>query len=657
MKLRIFLRLALGGLVIGSCGEAPSNPGTDPVSALEREGDAPTARRVTHEELQLAQALPRHASDGGGRAWIEDEGHPTPIQAGTAGTWTIVYEAGELGVATGGSVRLLVSPFWNWSEAQVRRPNAPGYTTVTCAAEGVELEVRDPRWLLATIGGRELRAGERIVFTYGAGPRQAMADSYAERGSRFWIAVDGDGDGTHAVLRDSPAIDVAPGPAARLSLVLPSTAAPGDEVTARLAVLDRTGSRGVPFEGEVELVGVPQSMDLPRKVTFTAEQLGVTTVTVKVHETGVHRFVARAQLDPNDPESEVFGEGNPLLVEAGSPRIRWGDLHGHSNLSDGTGEPEDYLAYAREVAGLDIVALTDHDHWGLVFLDENPDMWERIRALTDKNHIPDEFVTLLGYEWTSWLYGHRHVIYFGDDGPVLSSIDPNYESPLDLWKALEGHSALTFAHHSAGGPIATDWRIPPDPRFEPVTEVSSVHGSSEAEDSPWGIYNPLQGNFVRDVLDKGYKLGFIASGDSHDGHPGLAHYAGMKGGTAAILTDELTREGVRHALMKRRTYGTSGPRIILRCALDSHRMGAGIAATELPADGPSLLYVRVIGCAPLFRLDVIRSGKVIHEVPGEKAWDFAQAFELEDLEPGEYVYVRAIQEDKGTAWSSPFFIE
>jgi len=32
---------------------------------------------------------------------------------------------------------------------------------------------------------------------------------------------------------------------------------------------------------------------------------------------------------------------------------------------------------------------------------------------------------------------------------------------------LRGKQALTFAHHSAGGPIATNWAIPPDPELEP----------------------------------------------------------------------------------------------------------------------------------------------------------------------------------------------
>ena len=63
-------------------------------------------------------------------------------------------------------------------------------------------------------------------------------------------------------------------------------------------------------------------------------------------------------------------------------------------------------------------------------------------------------------------------------------------------------------------PIATNWNYPPDPELEPVTEIVSVHGSSEAADSPGLIYKPVFGNFVRETLaDRGYVLGFVGSGD------------------------------------------------------------------------------------------------------------------------------------------------
>ena len=57
-------------------------------------------------------------------------------------------------------------------------------------------------------------------------------------------------------------------------------------------------------------------------------------------------------------------------------------------------------------------------------------MWEEIQRQTKRFHEPGRFVTLLGYEWTSWIQGHRHVLRFDDEGKVLSSLDPAYESPV-----------------------------------------------------------------------------------------------------------------------------------------------------------------------------------------------------------------------------------
>ena len=83
---------------------------------------------------------------------------------------------------------------------------------------------------------------------------------------------------------------------------------------------------------------------------------------------------------------------------------------------DGTGTPEDYFTFARDVAGLDAVALTDHDHWGAGRpLDGDPAPWALIRETVARFHEPGRFVTLPGYEWTSILHGHRHVLYFEGD--------------------------------------------------------------------------------------------------------------------------------------------------------------------------------------------------------------------------------------------------
>jgi hypothetical protein len=204
--------------------------------------------------------------------------------------------------------------------------------------------------------------------------------------------------------------------------------------------------------------------------------------------------------------------------------------------------------------------------------------------------------------------------------------------------------------------IRTNWDVPPDPVLEPLTEITSVHGSSEALDSPVPIYDPIAGNFVRDILDRGYRFGFVGSGDSHDGHPGLAHLITESGGLAAIVTDTLTRESVLEAMRARRVYATNGPRILLRTALDEHPMGALIPKPG--AEGYSgELFVQVIAEAPLERLDLIRSGQLVDSLPIDGLLEITLRREIEDLVSGEYLYVRAVQVDTGAAWSSPIYIE
>ncbi len=627
------------------------------------EGEAP-ARSVSPNAqpeivsmLRADLAAERHAADGGGRAWIErDPGARGPAVAGGSGRWTLVYEAGPLGIAEGGTVFFQVSPFWDWSTPQLDSPDAPGFTEVSTQAEGLELSPTTPGQQLLAIGitGRGMKEGERVRIVYGAGRLRARVDRYAERESPFWIAVDGDGDGVRGLLASSLTVEVGPGPPSRLVLTLPSTACPGEEVRLTVAVLDRVGNAGLAFEGAIALAG-PKDLSVPSVARLAPRHRGRLSVRVVASGEGVFRV-------EGEGANGLRAVSNPLVVSADAPRVLWADLHGHSNLSDGTGTPEDYYEYARDVAGLDVAALTDHDHWGMRPLSHSPELWARIREQAEAFHTPGRFVTLLGYEWTSWIHGHRHVLYFGDEGEVLSSVDPAYESPQQLWDALRGRHALTFAHHSAGSPVATNWDYAPDPDLEPVTEVVSVHGSSEALDSPGLIYGPVRGNFVRDVLDRGYRLGFVGSGDGHDGHPGLSHLASPSGGLAAILSEDLTREAVLAALQARRVYATSGPRILLQTKLGGQPMGSSIEAatltsgrqTEPPADE---LRVRVVAPGPLERVDLIRDGQVTEQILCEGQRDVRFVRTIPELVAGDYLYVRAVQTDGGTAWSSPFFIE
>jgi hypothetical protein len=96
--------------------------------------------------------------------------------------------------------------------------------------------------------------------------------------------------------------------------------------------------------------------------------------------------------------------------------------------------------------------------------------------------------------------------------------------------------------------------------------------------------------------------------------------------------------------------------MLLRCALGEHGMGSAIPVP--PGETVSeALFVRVVAESPLERLDLVRSGQVVDSVALEGALDVSLQRDVEDLAAGEYLYVRAVQEDGGAAWSSPFFLE
>lgn len=671
------LLLALGvGLNCGeSSSEEPGQSGQASIASPDSDSPyPPTAQVAIHEQFLEDLGLERHPSDGGGSAkLILAPGEDGSVQAGRGGRWEFEYTAGPLGIVDGGSVFLLVPPFWGWSTPQPDTPRRPGFTKVSTDVEGLTLLPRtvDRNLMQVELSGRDLREGESLRIVYGADDALARADDYAEDNSMFYFKVDGDGDGLSELVDSRPSIRVLPGPPARITANLASTASPGQPAQLTLAVLDVMASTGLSVEGVFRLESIPEGLELPDELPLTAEALGRLQTSLSSDTPGIYRV--RVSFQSEDFEDSVTS--NPLRVGEDLSPVFWGDLHGHSNYSDGTGTPHDFYEYARDVSGLDLVVLTDHDHFGVRFMDATPEIWEEIQQEVDSINEPGRFLALLGYEWTSWLYGHRHVVYFDGHGEVHSSVGGSTTTPAELWETLRGQEVLTFAHHSAGGPVATDWSFEPDERMEPVTEIMSVHGSSESSDSPSRIYGAVRGNSVRDQLDKGLVFGFIGSGDGHDGHPGHAHLspnAGFRraqpdprgrradqrmgnGGLAAIRAPRLDEDSILESLRARNVYATSGPRIWLDVSLDGHPMGTRLSADQL-ADSPTL-RMEASGTSTIEYVELIVRGAETQRIRVGDRLDTALSTQLPKLESGDYVYLRLVQNDGALAWSSPIYIE
>ncbi|NLW50522.1 MAG: DUF3604 domain-containing protein [Candidatus Brocadiaceae bacterium] len=291
--------------------------------------------------------------------------------------------------------------------------------------------------------------------------------------------------------------------------------------------------------------------------------------------------------------------------------IFWGEVHTHTALSDGNGSAEDNFAVAR--SHLDFWAMADHAYDPVVFSADYRKMraggqllndhWADVQELCRQNEQPGSFVPLLAYEWTNYQYGHHNVYYRDYDQPIrMPATLP------ELYDALRGVEAFVIPHHTgyAVGSCGKNWDYHDD-ALSPFVELYSLHGSSEEPD---GI-RPLltrgswmgpgaAGGSVQEGLARGYRLGIMASSDSHGDHPGA-----YDNGLIAVHAPELTRTALWEAMANRHIYGITGDRIALDFRLNGRPMGAIVRA-----EGARSLQVSAVAWDEIERLDVLKNNRI-----------------------------------------------
>jgi len=330
---------------------------------------------------------------------------------------------------------------------------------------------------------------------------------------------------------------------------------------------------------------------------------GIHVFNMHIDTPGIHYVLV------NDSWTKNTYFSNPIIIDnfdPTDPRIYWGDIHTHSELSDGTGSAEDSYYYARNIACLDFNALTDHGEI-LMF---NPFSMDILETATNNAYEPNEFVTFQGIEWTNVRTGHYICIFSGDTlirNPVLSYV--TVPTTQDLWNTLDtftsqtGAKALAFPHHTTKRAYIQDWTYI-NPKYVKLAEVTSVHGEFLFEQRHTlnyrGAIDPppkyTHGSSIVDAYKMGYRMTLYAASDEHDGHPGhsLSHtraYIGHQrpfslwhtrnehpypGGISAVYANNLTREGIFSAIENQRIFGCSDHgRPILDFVINGTRVGNG----------------------------------------------------------------------------------
>jgi len=522
-----------------------------------------------------------------------------PVVAGAYGTWRLVYTVGPRGIATHGRVRIDTDSDSDWGCPQLDDPTAPEYLTVD-VPDGAEVAVRllDHVSLVLLVTGRSLQPGEELAVTYGdrrGGGPGSRAQTFVEDPRHFWVEVDAKGTGDWASLPDPPRVRVIGGDAARLVVVAPSDAVLDEPFRLLVKAEDAWGNPAAAYRGRVRLTG--DGLVLPaEELRFGEAEQGVRVVDgVRASVAGVGRVSAR------DPEAGLEGRSNPVIATPEPPahRLYWGDPHGGQVV-----DPRKigaFFRYARDVAGIDFVGFQRNDHV------MTSDAYSLQQRLERERYEPGRFVPLPGFEWSGELEqgGHHNVYFRRFDQPIRRSAHwgevDRADEATDLRHVLDLHreyrqADVVITPHVGG--VHADLSHH-EPTLEPAVEVTSTHGTFE-----W---------FLRETLERRYKVGFIGGSDCYTGRPGddhpghqLRRYA--KAGLTAVYADRLTLEGVLDGLRARRCYATTGARIVAAVSADGRPMG-----TEYTTAAPPEIRVAVKGTAPLERVEVYRGLDLVQD--------------------------------------------
>ncbi|MEQ8765480.1 MAG: DUF3604 domain-containing protein [Planctomycetota bacterium] len=617
---------------------------------------------------------------------------PETAIAGEVGTWTVGIRVGDGGIETGGALRVQMPDAWHSgprnsaTPLQASDPKRAQYVTAKTSRDGVVLKttVEDERAGLLVKHSKEsldgrferyvmvvrvevvsgsLRADDVVEVIYGdvesGSPGFTAGDVVLSR-TPVMVAIDRSGEGTFESVEHDATVAIAPGPVSEIQLHAPSQAVSEKDFELLISLLDRHAN--VAREAAaIELEVVTGEAELPKAVSVP-EGAGHLRFRVTPTATGVLRI--RASFKALGLEAT----SNPVDVSHREPerRLYWGDLHSHTHYSwDGVGT--DAFGYARDTSGLDFYAMTDHSR---VVSGRGPQglhegVWGEYTAETEAHHEPGRFVTLHAYECSFGRpFGHHNVFFRGAPGALKN---PETSKLPELWEALDAGDALTIPHHTGKFPGGIDFSIH-DPERRRNFEIYSGHGLSEVYDPEHPLAfeqsdftSPSKSlrdsTFAHDVWRQGLKLSTIAASDDHRSKPGQPHY-----GLTGVWAEELTREGIFQALYDRRTYGTTGSKIVLEVTLNGTPMG-GVAKIGEQA----LVSVRVLGT------DVIERVEVLRWRPDEERFSVAHTFEPmrmalvatwrdEQPVPGAIYFVRVSQvnEVRGLpvmAWSSPIWTE
>jgi hypothetical protein len=327
-----------------------------------------------------------------------------------------------------------------------------------------------------------------------------------------------------------------------------------------------------------------------------------------------------------------------LEINGAQYHLVFGDLHGHTE-NDALGTVDMYYTHGLFIAGMDFLASTNHDY-SPNFLTQSE--WAATQALASVYNGLEGRVAFSGWEWTTEPAdargGHRAMYFLTDTGELHRSTTVGSNTVEKLYKLLRGQDVILQPHHNG-------WEGY-DPKLQPVLEVTSAWRQLREESKDLKSAGKVQSAW--EALERGYRIGFVGSGDTHWLGPGEDF------GITGAYVKELTREGVFEAIRARRVFASTGARMLLNFSVNDAFMGR-----EATANGAPRISVDVTGDADIEKIEIVRDHRIVHAVSGagkRSAFQFIDQNGNPESRRASYYYVRISQKDGMKAWSSPVWL-
>lgn len=339
-------------------------------------------------------------------------------------------------------------------------------------------------------------------------------------------------------------------------------------------------------------------------------------------------------------------------------QLYFGQLHAHTNISDGAGSVTEAFDHASDVDNLDFLAVTDHsnsfDNESDASVDLGADLlssetsseWVQGHKAA-KDATKDDFVGIYGFEMT-WSDGFGHINTFNTPGfesrsnsefGNKSGSTEGYQNYYD--KLVEVEDSLSqFNHPGTTFGDFQDFAFY-DPQVDQRITLIEV-GNGEGAIGSSG-YFPSYEYYTR-ALDKGWHVAPTNNQDNHKGNWGDSNTA-----RSVVLASGLTEEGIYDAIRNYRVYATEDNDLSILYDLNGNAMGSILSkqdAVEItaqisdPTDTADMKVEVIVNGGLVLDSQTLTDGK------GTVTFTF-------DSNDYSYYYLRVTQADQNIAVTAP----